>query len=180
MRVFDDFKTQRSSRAEVFTGMSEPDEGGFKVSDRRKFNPDGTPREVTPDEGVAPAGGSGQPAGEPVREKKADASRDTASSAGHEQAYKQAGGGKTPVMPPASFLGLLNMLGVEAAMHLGLMSNPAAGPPKVDLESARHLIDLLGIIQEKTRGNLTSEEDALLDDLLADLHMQYVAVASRT
>jgi hypothetical protein len=69
------------------------------------------------------------------------------------------------------------MLGVEAAMHLGLIQSATGEKPPVDLEAARHMIDLLGVLYEKTRGNLSVEEDSLLDNMLADLRMQFVASA---
>jgi hypothetical protein len=71
------------------------------------------------------------------------------------------------------------MLGVEAAMHLGLIEAGPGEDRTVDLDAARHVIDLLGILQEKTRGNLTPEENTLLDNMLADLRMQFVAASGR-
>jgi hypothetical protein len=71
------------------------------------------------------------------------------------------------------------MLGVEAAMHLGLIQTPGEEPLPVDTEAARHLLDMLGILQTKTRGNLTEEEDRLFENMLADLRMQFVAVSRR-
>ncbi|HYV05968.1 MAG TPA: DUF1844 domain-containing protein, partial [Blastocatellia bacterium] len=65
----------------------------------------------------------------------------------------------------------------EAAMHLGMIHPQGQEPLPVDLESARHLIDMLGMLQTKTRGNLTAEEDSLLENILADLRMQFVAVS---
>jgi len=80
-------------------------------------------------------------------------------------------------MPQPSFLSLLNMLGVEAAVSLGMVQMPDHEAPQIDLEAARHMIDLLGVIQEKTRGNLTGEEQAVLEDLLANLRMQFVSLS---
>ena len=70
-----------------------------------------------------------------------------------------------------------HLLGVEAAMHLGVIRPPGDEPPPVDLESARHLIDMLGILQSKTSGNLTPEEDRFLDGVLADLRMSFVEIS---
>lgn len=96
-----------------------------------------------------------------------------------EQAYNQARGPDSTRLPEASFLSLVNMLGVEAAMHLGLIQTPGEEPLPVDTEAARHLIDMLGVLQTKTRGNLTPEEDDLFENMLADLRMQFVAVSRR-
>ena len=71
------------------------------------------------------------------------------------------------------------MLAVEAAMHLGLIQSPGEEAPPADLEAARHLIDMLGMLQSKTRGNLTGEEVHLLENILADLRMQFVAISKR-
>jgi hypothetical protein len=71
------------------------------------------------------------------------------------------------------------MLAVEAALHLGLIQSPGEEPPPADLEAARHLIDMLGILQTKTRGNLSGEEDNMLENMLADLRMQFVAISQR-
>jgi hypothetical protein len=64
---------------------------------------------------------------------------------------------------------------MQALMALGEVPNPATGQPQADLEQARYLIDILGMLQEKTHGNLTSEESTLLEDLLYELRMKYVA-----
>jgi hypothetical protein len=71
------------------------------------------------------------------------------------------------------------MLGVEAAMHLGLMEMQEGQRTPVDLEAARHMIDMIAMLKEKTNGNLTTEEEALLENVLADLRMQYVALSRR-
>lgn len=69
----------------------------------------------------------------------------------------------------------LSTLSMQALMALGEVPNPATGQPHADLEQARYLIDILGMLQEKTQGNLSPEESALLEDLLYELRMKYVA-----
>ena len=193
--------------------MAEREDTGFKVTDRRKYNPDGTPREsseaepesAASDDGVHTLAQTEEPAasnvlsfpGEtkrqaeppppevddapPEPEAAAPPSLDPAAYAAAatqaEQAYSQARGPANPQLAEASFLGLANMLGVEAAMHLGVIRPPGDEPPPVDLESARHLIDMLGILQSKTSGNLTPEEDRFLDGVLADLRMSFVEIS---
>lgn len=200
--------------------MSEREDTGFKVTDRRKFKADGSPREDAEiqDQPVAaefraaepsiaepkPQASESEPAAgnvilfpgeaaakkrtEPALEAHADipaddptesVQRPAAEQTAAEQAYNQARGPESSRMPEASFLGLVNMLGVEAAMHMGLLHSPGEETPPVDLESARHLIDMLGILQTKTRGNLTAEEDKLFEGMLADLRMQFVAISRR-
>jgi hypothetical protein len=63
-------------------------------------------------------------------------------------------------------------------MHLGEVENPqSTGKPRRDLPLAKHTIDLLSMLQAKTKGNLTSHEDKLLESLLFDLRLRYVAAA---
>jgi hypothetical protein len=176
--------------------MADEKEPSFKVSDRRQFNPDGTPRESAHDErgsgdearrsgGSDAAGGSDRATagdtarvisfpGEKGKERgaapKAAQGQPTSGSSGKPAT---AGGG---ALPQASLEGLVNMLAVEAVMHLGLIENPMGGRG-VDLEAARHVIDMLGVIQNKTQGNLTDDEAELLDSVLADLRMQFVGIS---
>lgn len=80
--------------------------------------------------------------------------------------------------PEASFGALLLMLSSSALIALGEAPDPS-GEKKQDLDQARWAIDLLALLKEKTRGNLTSEEEGLLDDLLYDLRMRYLARAAQ-
>jgi hypothetical protein len=81
-------------------------------------------------------------------------------------------------LPPATFEFLLLSLRSQAEMHLGLLSWAEAPGEEsripVDLPLARHLIDLLGMLQEKTRGNLALEEQRLLENTLTELRFRYV------
>ncbi|HVF91145.1 MAG TPA: DUF1844 domain-containing protein [Blastocatellia bacterium] len=197
--------------------MVDEKESGIKITDRRKFNLDGTPREGADEQeaerpaAVAPS--EPAPAPSPVEEAKSEnvlsfpgevdrkrsdaqaeappapdgaraAARAEMSSPNEmasaaEQAYNTARQKEPSTIPDASFLSLLNMLGVQAAMHLGLIQGPEGGTEAIDLEAARHMIDMLGIVEAKTSGNLTREEEALLENILADLRMQFVALSRR-
>jgi hypothetical protein len=79
-------------------------------------------------------------------------------------------------LPPASFDMLLTTLATEAMMSLGQMPIPGQQQPEVNLPQAQYVIDLLSVLQEKTKGNLSPEETTLLEDLLHQLRMMYVAV----
>ncbi len=68
----------------------------------------------------------------------------------------------------------LSSLSMQALVALGEMAHPATGLAHEDLEQARYLIDVLGLLQEKTQGNLSQEEAAMLDGLLYELRMKYV------
>ena len=65
-------------------------------------------------------------------------------------------------------------LGSSALVHLGDMSHPEAGSTGENLLLARQTIDILAMLEEKTRGNLTPEETRFLRDLLADLRLRFV------
>ncbi|HUJ22896.1 MAG TPA: DUF1844 domain-containing protein [Bryobacteraceae bacterium] len=78
-------------------------------------------------------------------------------------------------LPPASFEFLTLSLRTQAEFQLGLLHlGPEAERPKADLDLARHSIDLLGVLQEKTRGNLSLEEQRLLENSLTELRFRYV------
>ena len=70
-------------------------------------------------------------------------------------------------------------LSTQALMCLGEISDSQSGKPHQDLAAARQLIDILGILKEKTAGNLHKEEAQLLDHILFDLRMRYVKVTKR-
>lgn len=76
----------------------------------------------------------------------------------------------------ADFTQFIGGFAVQTLVHLGKMSNPMSGKTDVDLANAKYSIDILGVLQEKTQGNLTPEEDEYLSNLLRDLRMEYVAV----
>jgi hypothetical protein len=91
-------------------------------------------------------------------------------------------GGRPPGEPPAPDLPTLDfstfVLGLigTAYVHLGDAPSPD-GEPDRNLSLARQDIDLLGLLQEKTKGNLTGDEERLLEQGLCDLRMRYVEVA---
>jgi Domain of unknown function (DUF1844) len=70
-------------------------------------------------------------------------------------------------------------LGTQAFMHLGDIPNPMTQQREKDLPAAKQMIDLLGILQEKTKGNLTADEERLLQQLLLDLRLRYVRETGR-
>lgn len=83
--------------------------------------------------------------------------------------------------PPAGeFPTFLSTLSMQTLMSLGEIPHPATQMPQVDLEQARYLIDILGMLQEKTKGNLTAEEATLMEDVLYELRMKYVAKTEGT
>jgi len=133
--------------------MNEETKSGFKVSDKRKFNIDGTVRDSyqEPPPAVQPP-----PAAQPQPDARATQESEGAAD-------------------PATFANFIYGLGLQAFSHLGV-SNPMIGEATIDLKVAKHYIDLLGVLQQKTRGNLTGDEERLLNNLLRDLRMQFVSL----
>jgi hypothetical protein len=78
--------------------------------------------------------------------------------------------------PAIDFYTFVLSLGSSAFVHLGDAPHPETGEAqKPDLPLAKQTIDLLDMLREKTRGNLTAEEERFLESLLADLRLRYVA-----
>ena len=140
-------------------------EESFRVIDRRPFTAEGDIRKdvVEAEERKA------------EREAQLEAARQPATPA--------------PTLPPANaqppadapqpspaFENLIRMIGSNAAMVLGAYADPRTGQPVIDPEAARELIDMLDVLQEKTKGHLAEEEENLLLDLLGKLKMTYLEV----
>jgi len=119
----------------------------IKVTDRRRFSPEGDPLDDPVD---------------PVETEPEQAER-----------------AQAPPMPPASFEFLVISLRWQAEMQLG-MHGPVEGDRRQDLDGARHSIDLLGVLQEKTKGNLTWEEQRLLENSLTELRFRFVQAVEQT
>jgi hypothetical protein len=81
-------------------------------------------------------------------------------------------------MPPASFATLVQSILTQILFYLGDLTQ-RGGEPNVNLDMAKHQIDILGILEEKTRGNISEEEKQLLDTALYETRMRYVSVASQ-
>jgi len=93
------------------------------------------------------------------------------------------GEGKVPdkegrcVMPEVTFSAFVMSLNTSALFHLGEIADPQTGARTKDLDLARHAIDSLTMIQNKTKGNLSREEEELLKNLLYDLKVKFVKAA---
>lgn len=83
-------------------------------------------------------------------------------------------------LPPPSLALLASSLGMQAMIAMGLVPGPGEEKPEVDLEEAKHVIDILDMLWQKTEGNRTAEETAMLDDLLHELRLGYVAMQERS
>lgn len=87
------------------------------------------------------------------------------------------GGEEREALPPADFHTLVGMLAQQAIMGLGVMADKKTGGVIVDLEGSRFAIDLLDILEQKTKGNLNEEEAAELKQILGDLRTRFVQIA---
>ena len=124
---------------------------GFQVKDRRRFSESGEARVDAPDEPPAPS------APAPERATSAPARDDE----------------------PVTFSTFVFGLSTQALLHLGEIPNPVTNATERDVAAAKQVIDILGILREKTRNNLDASEDALLDSMLYDLRMRYVELVRR-
>jgi hypothetical protein len=154
----------------------------IKVTDRRLFTPDGELREDAEppaDDGEEPSASSTQRATPPPDDFARAGGTAHAPAAEAPPASPAAqGAGAEPSTGWArdervSILDLVGLLAEPIALYLGDLELPD-GQRTVDLDQARVYIDLLGVLQEKTRGNLSGEEEAVLSDLVYRLKMRYV------
>jgi hypothetical protein len=83
-------------------------------------------------------------------------------------------------LPPASFEFLLFSLRAQAEMQLGLMHFGEGEKPKPELGLARHTIDMMAVLKEKTKGNLSLEEQRLLENSLTELRYRFVQVTEES
>jgi hypothetical protein len=175
----------------------------YKVTDRRLFNPDGTPREVpederpetkptetaaaavnVPPEASAPAVNAPPEASATVDAAAAERAVETQppQTSVSEEAGPARAAPEEVELPgaedPASFASFMMSIASNAASSLGMMEHPVTGKREVDLELGKHWIDVLGMLQKKTRGNLLPQEQQILEGLLADLRMQYVSLTN--
>ena len=184
------------------------EEGEFKVSDKRLFTSDGELRDSTEEQApppiattaaatAPPTTGASMPAGSTIPETAPTAASLTPESdipeppsASEQQAqhdaYKQSSrdldtrvelSGHSAKELEMSFERFMASLYMTAMMQLGLM-HEQGGQPGVDLIGARQTIDTLGMIAEKTKGNLTPKEQGFLQNCLYELRMAYVEVTN--
>lgn len=119
---------------------------GFKVEDRRRFTPEGESREEQPK--VTPPPGQATLVNEP-------------DAASRPQAL-------------INFTTFVISLGTQALAFLGEIPNPADGSTQADLVAAKEMIDIIAMLQEKTKGNLDDAEANLVNGFLYDLRLKYV------
>lgn len=158
------------------------EEVSFKFEDKRKFNADGTLREgvvlepAQPKSELDQSGSQTAAADTPVPMEAS-----TSEGADHTAAEEDIDESKIPgADDPASFVNFLSTLATNAAAALGAIPHPATRQRSLDLDTGKYWLDVLGMIKEKTKGNLHPQESRLLESLLSDLRMQYVQLVRAT
>jgi hypothetical protein len=168
----------------------------FKITDRRLFNSDGSPREEIREEEPAPTApptetdstlsdvADARPAEAPskgaTREAVEEAARAEGVTPSRAEREKDARGpAQADAGASEEFLMLVEFLASFAADALGMVNHPTGGGGGgVNLQLAKQCIDMLGTLQRKTQGNLSAEEAQFLDMILSQLRMQYVSLAN--
>jgi hypothetical protein len=130
--------------------MAEEKNTGFTIKDKRSFDEHGNPVTAAPEEIINTDEAAGTAAGEKPSDRR----------------------GAVP--SEINFASFVLSLSSSALYHFGEIPDPATNKKQRNLLMAKQTIDILGILKEKTAGNLSPEEDALLSNLLYDLRMRYV------
>jgi len=138
----------------------EKEEKKLQVKDRRRFSEDKKPE---------PAEKPGAAAGEgPVREPP------NIGKGREREAPAAEGQGPQAELPEINFATFVISLSSSVLIHLGLVPDPLEGETRKELPLAKQTIDILAMLKDKTKGNLTPEEGELMEHLLFDLRMRYV------
>ena len=124
----------------------EEEEKGFIIKDKRTFSPE-------------------------TGESRTEEPQKTEEEIGKE---KEAAAGEEPLLPEINFSTFIFSLSSSALLHFGEIPDPSSGTKEKNLPMAKHTIDILGMLEEKTRGNLTLDEEQLFKNILYDLRMLYV------
>jgi hypothetical protein len=132
------------------------EEKGFVIKDRRRF---------------AEGAGTGEEEQAPGTEESSAAGKDESAEREEPSDEKERDRGPLPEVTMATFIFSLSS---SALVHLGEIPEPETNRSRVDLPIAKQIIDTLGMLQEKTKGNLEQDEERLLKSVLYDLRMRYI------
>ncbi len=113
---------------------------------------------------------------EAQREKESLAAKEKAEKEKKEQGPQQQERGP---LPEGNLAALISMLATQSLFAMGLLQVKGQEERKPDLELAKYNIDMLSTLEEKTKGNLTDEEQQVLSNTLSELRMGYVSVAGQ-
>jgi len=145
----------------------EQTEKAFTISDKRLFTKEGARRPAEPE----------SPREAPAATPPPPPRREAPRAEEPQRQRPEPGAGPHRDLPPADFATLVNMLTTNAMVFLGQIPAPGSQQYMRNLPQAQHMIDLLMVLREKTHGNLTREEDQMLQELLPQLQMAYVSVS---
>jgi hypothetical protein len=145
----------------------EQTEKAFTISDKRLFTKEGARRPAEPE----------SPREAPAATPPPPPRREAPRAEEPQRQRPEPGAGPRRDLPPADFATLVNMLTTNAMVFLGQIPAPGSQQYMRNLPQAQHMIDLLMVLREKTHGNLTREEDQMLQELLPQLQMAYVSVS---
>ncbi len=113
-----------------------------------------------------------------IRDKRGRGEEPAAPESGRPaEAHEEASHGHEP-HPPVTFASFVFSLSTSALMLMGEQLDPRQGKIPVNLPQAKEIIDILSVLETKTKGNLNQEEQAMLTDMLYALRMKYVDMAS--
>jgi len=174
-------------------GDMNEEQTSYKVTDRRLFNPDGTPRDVPENERPEPTpvktevlnaatSSAPEPPGPDAEAASVgEVSQARESSQARAESEVESEEAELPDADDAAgFASFLMSIASNAAASLGMIEHPVTHKREVDLELGKHWIDVLGMLEKKTRGNLLPQEKQILEGLLADLRMQFVSLTNAT
>jgi len=145
-------------------------EKGFVIKDRRLFDEEGKVREG---ESQKEAHKEAQREETPSESKPEQKSGGEAPKAGKEEKPEPGGKGQYQV-PEMNFHNFVLSLYTSILFHLGEMPDPGSGKSEKDLRAAKQTIDILAMLQEKTKGNLDKGEKDLIEGVLSESRMRYV------
>jgi hypothetical protein len=144
---------------------------GFKVEDRRRFSSEG---ELKPEHRGPEQPQAQSSTGEHAQDAPTAASRGEAPSRAQEAHASKAFSQHREAAPEITFATFVVGLSTQALVHLGELPDPHTNQSAADLPAAQQLIDIIAMLETKTRGNLDRDEQAMLEAILFDLRMKYV------
>ncbi|HEY5996630.1 MAG TPA: DUF1844 domain-containing protein [Candidatus Deferrimicrobiaceae bacterium] len=147
----------------------EREDKGFKVVDKRSMSDEERDAERKPAETIVPGPEAAKPH-PPEGDAPGGPEAVPPGAAGHPEAGAHPHG-----LHPPGFLDLVQSLQYSAMLHLGMVQGPDGHRSPVDLPAAQDAIDMMGVLKEKTKGNLTADEDGMLTEGLYVLRMSYLA-----
>jgi hypothetical protein len=137
--------------------MNEHEQHGMKVTDKRRFDEKGESRKT-----------------EDQVSTTADKSAEARIGEGPKPKAERPKEQEKQELPSIDFITFILSLASSVQVHFGMIPNPATGKAEKNLGLAKQTIDILGVMQEKTKGNLDKQEEQLIESILYELRLKYV------